>query len=134
MSETPVREETVCAHQLLKNGIHQFAFAEATRKAWEEFLAQITEIIETRENDDTLRILMDLTVGTLPLSHVSRTGMAWDRQNKDRPATRAVILHGDNLLLALVDATIKMMRIKNSAMRLMHVKKRDDAIVWLLAD
>jgi hypothetical protein len=119
---------------LLKNGIHQFAFAEATRKAWEEFLAQITEIIETRENDDTLRILMDLTVGTLPLSHVSRTGMAWDRQNKDRPATRAVILHGDNLLLALVDATIKMMRIKNSAMRLMHVKKRDDAIVWLLAD
>lgn len=125
-----------CIYHLLDNGIHEFTFRESSREAIDQFFGQLAEILQTTPTTDTLRYLVDITLGD---KQVSLTKMSWRFRRLDmeipvRARGRTAILHNPGALISFVDGFIRALAPLKDVTRFFPVDRRDEAIAWVLSE
>src|SRR5690606_35233443 len=94
------------------------------------------------ENGATIRILVDTTVGMMPLQYASRRGREWmqamSRERRDSELkSRLAFLYDRGFLISLVGNMIRLLMrgIQNGyELRFFDKAHREDAMAWLLED
>jgi hypothetical protein len=131
-----VAQERVCSYQLLDNNIHEFIFHQGTTTAIDAWVEHLYEIQASAHEEETLLMLMDTSVGAVPLSYAAERLKVYYADYPDRARSMLAVLQTDSAMSSLrrlVDHTPTRLGGSREQIRLFAAHEREDAIAWLLA-
>ncbi len=130
----PTHTQEICHYTLHTNGIHEFRLITPNRAAWDAYVQALNDLMAASLDQPNLRVILDLTAGTIPLAHAAKTYYAFIKRFPNRPPIRYAVLHGDNFLMSLADSLARSVKAKNDEIHLFHSNNYDAAVTWLLDD
>lgn len=122
----------LCAYTLHDDGVHELRLLAAEPEAWDAFLCELIHL--TGEQDGLLRVIIDTTVGSVPVEYANRSCDEWLDDYPSRAEIRAVCLYDGDFTHMLVDNIAQALRARNTTLRFFRGNRRNEALLWLLAD
>jgi hypothetical protein len=112
---------------------HEFVFHKPSRQVVDEWLAQLEILRAARQPGDPFLMLVDSTVGIVPLTYAFQRGRSFADRFPQRQSSRIALLI-DNTFISIVNSFIQMLRSSTETVRLFRPDQREEAIAWLLAE
>jgi len=126
----PVHEYT-----RLENGIHHIKLHESSKRAVDAWFEVMDTIYQNEAPDATLRILVDVRAGMLPLAYTLTAARAFIKRYPKRQASRVVFYHERDFLLSFVQTAVNLYRRRQSEqVAFFAADFYEQALAWLLAD
>ncbi|MDX1995257.1 MAG: STAS/SEC14 domain-containing protein [bacterium] len=112
---------------------HEFVFHKPSRQVVDEWLAQLEILRAARQPGEPFLMLVDSTVGIVPLTYAFQRGRSFADRFPQRQSSRIALLI-DNTFISIVNSFIQMLRSSTEIVRLFRPDQREEAIAWLLAE
>lgn len=122
----------LCTYTHHEDGVHELRLLAAAPEAWDAFLCELINL--TDEHDGLLRVVVDTTVGPVPVEYALHSCDEWLDDYPSRAEIRAVCLYEDDFSHMLVDNIAQALRARNTTLRFFRGSRRNEALLWLLAD
>lgn len=116
------------------NGIHEFVFFEASRKALDEWGAYLRPLFEQTPPHETLAMLIDITQsGMQPMRYAFQQAKTLQEEIINMPETRYAFLADQTVMTSLINTFYNLLRLKG-AIQYFTPDQRATAIRWLLQE
>jgi hypothetical protein len=115
------------------NGIHEFVFLKGSRRAVDEYLAELRRIFESASSDSTVKVLLDIRqTGLPPIAYLSAQIHEWHKECPSVGMTYTAILYsGSSALMLLKNLTRLFSRNGQEQVRFFEQDRRDEAMAWM---
>lgn len=130
--------KNVLRHNQLQNGVHEFIFLTDKRESIDCFFDALGELFEWSPKNQEIRYIIDWTQSGVPsLNYTFLKTKEWGRKHPYVARGRCVVLFDRRGFLPVGKALASLvMRDARGrvAIRMEHVKKRDQALEWLMGE
>jgi len=121
-----------CVHNVLDNGVHEFVFSDASRAAFDEFLANLEQVAEARQPDERVCLLLDWRQsGIPPLQYAFQRVREYLQKHPSEGDGRTAIVYDYGALVSLMQSFVRLLD-SDSRTRLFPADQHAAAIAWLL--
>jgi len=116
--------------------IHEFIFTGEGEAGLDHFFDIVKKLLEETPTNKTLRYIVDATNtrGRGTMGELVKRFRKLDVQLGERAAGRTAILHDGSLLLILANTFIDTLAPDKDKTRFFDIKKRHEAVSWLLSE
>ncbi|RMF77743.1 MAG: STAS/SEC14 domain-containing protein [Chloroflexi bacterium] len=118
----------------LDNGIYHVTFHNATHRAVDRHIEELTALYKASSHHDRFRMLMDLRqVGWPPMAYMFQQMTRLNRRYLYHPTCRMAFLHGPDIHIGMGYTYFSLMYPRGKA-KFFKGRQFDAAIAWLLAN
>ncbi len=121
-------------YEHVSDNVHVFRTVRASRKAVDEYLGKLEELMQNHPPDEPFCFIVDLRATGLPsLAYTMRESRALLRRVTLPEDIRVVYLHNNDMMLHTMNVFLTTMRIKSERLILNGVRY-DEALRWLCTE
>ena len=122
-----------CSYVLHENGIHEFVINRPTKLAVDELVGYINTKLNDIPPDQTVRELVDFSVGVPPIAYMARQARATIGSSAP-PNLRVALLYQQSTAITILRTLVDLVQLGTVHVKAFRAPQRGEAIEWLLSD
>ena len=126
---TSAHGQSTSQYHQLDSGIHVLTLLKPSRQGVDEILQTLSQIFETVDNGETVKLLIDIRVGMPPMSYARQEIGKLFRSLENPIPLKSAYVYRSGVLVSIAKTFLETLRINSTKRRFFN--NIDEAIDWL---